>query len=54
MGVLDVYGYRRKEGAVLGVNVGYPIVTNGRLCALLRLLWGGLVVDSYEFFELFC
>jgi len=28
MGVLDEGGDCRREGAVLGVNVGYPIVTN--------------------------
>jgi len=31
-GVLDDGGDRRREGAVLGVNVGCPIVTNGILC----------------------
>ena len=29
MGVLDGDGDRRREGAVLGVNLGRPIVTNG-------------------------
>ena len=29
MGVLDFDGDRRSEGAVLGVNLGRPIVTNG-------------------------
>jgi len=29
MGVLDGGGDRRMEGAVLGVNLGRPIVTNG-------------------------
>jgi len=29
MGVLDGGGDRRREGAVLGVNVGRPIVTSG-------------------------
>jgi len=33
MGVLDVGGYRRREMAVLGVNVGRPIVTNGDFVA---------------------
>jgi len=28
MGVLDGDGDRQREGAVLGVNVGHPIVTN--------------------------
>ena len=28
MGVLDCGGDRRREGAVLGVKVGHPIVTN--------------------------
>ena len=31
--VLDVDGDRQKEGAVLGVNVGHPIVTNGDFVA---------------------
>jgi len=31
MGVLDGGGNRRREEAVLGVNVGHPIVTNGTL-----------------------
>ena len=31
MGVLDFGGDRRREGAVLGVNLGRPIVTNGDL-----------------------
>jgi len=25
-------GDRRREGAVLGTNVGHPIITNGILC----------------------
>ena len=29
MGVLDVGGDRRREGAVLGVNLWRPVVTNG-------------------------
>jgi len=29
MGVLDGGDDRRREGAVLGVNLGRPIVTNG-------------------------
>ena len=29
MGVLDGGGDRRREGTVLGVNLGRPIVTNG-------------------------
>jgi len=33
MGVLDWGGDRRREGTVLGVNVGHPIVTNGDLVA---------------------
>ena len=32
MGVLDGSGDRRREGAVLVVNVGHPIVSNGILC----------------------
>ena len=38
-------GDRRRKGAVFGVNVGHPIVTNGILCvrggdaALPKLLW---------------
>jgi len=28
MGVLDRGGYRQREGAVLGVKLGRPIVTN--------------------------
>jgi len=33
------------EGAVLKVNLGHPIVTNGGLCDAARpkLLWAGLV-----------
>jgi len=31
MGVLDGAGDRRREWAVLGVNVGHPIVTSGIL-----------------------
>ena len=33
MGVLDFGGDRRREGAVLGVNLGRPIVTNGAFVA---------------------
>ena len=33
MGVLDGGGYLRREGAVLWVNVGRPIVTNGDFVA---------------------
>jgi len=29
MGVLNGGGYRQWEGAVLGLNLGHPIVTNG-------------------------
>jgi len=32
-GVLDGGGYRRREGAVLGVNLGHPTVTNGDFVA---------------------
>ena len=32
MGVLDWVGDRRREGAVVGVNVKRPVVTNGILC----------------------
>jgi len=45
MGILDGSGDRRRRGAVLGVNVGHPIATNGILCvrggdaALPKLLW---------------
>jgi len=35
MGVLNFGGNRRSEGAVLGVNLGRPIVTNGDFVALL-------------------
>jgi len=38
--VLDGGGERRREGAVLGVNLGRPIVTNGpllRSCAAIEL-----------------
>jgi len=39
MGVLDRGGDRRRGRAVLGVNFGRPIVTNGALRrALLKLL----------------
>jgi len=41
MGVLDRGGDRRREGAVLGVNLGRPIETNGDGDA--KLLWRGLV-----------
>ena len=33
MGVLDVGGYRRTEGTVLGVKLERPIVTNGEFVA---------------------
>jgi len=33
MGVLDGGGDRRREGAVLGLNMGRPIVTNGDFVA---------------------
>jgi len=35
MGVLDGSGYRRREGAVLGLNLGHPIVTNGNFATRL-------------------
>jgi len=35
MGVLDGGGDCRKEGEILGVNVGNPIVTNGDFVAYL-------------------
>jgi len=35
MGVLNFGGDRRREGAVLGMNVGRPIVTNGDFVASL-------------------
>ena len=35
MGVLDGDGYRRREGAVLGLNLGRPVVTNGDFVARL-------------------
>ena len=50
MGVLDGSGDRRREGAVLKVNAGHPIVTNGILCmrvgdaALPKLLWDFLLI----------
>jgi len=52
MGVLDGGGYRRREGAVLDINVGRPIETNGILCvrsgdaALPKLLWDFMLHDS--------
>jgi len=36
MGVLDRVGDRRREGAVLGVNLGRPIVTYGYFVAYVR------------------
>ena len=33
MGVLDGGGDHWREGAVLGVNLGWPIVTNGAFVA---------------------
>ena len=45
MGVLDGSGDLRREGAILGVNLGHPIVTNRILCvrggndAFPKLLW---------------
>ena len=45
MGVLDGNGDHRREGAVLNVNAGRPIVNNAILCvrgddaALPKLLW---------------
>jgi len=38
MGVLDGGGDRRSEGAVLGVNLGPIIVTNGWLGRLISAL----------------
>ena len=35
MGVLDVGGDRRREEAVLTVNVGHPIVTNGGISGVV-------------------
>ena len=32
MGLLDGSAYRRREGAVLGVKLEHPIVTNGYVC----------------------
>jgi len=49
IGVLDGSGNRRKEGGVLVLNVGHPIVTNGILsvrrgdAALPKLLWDFLL-----------
>ena len=49
-GVLDGGGDRRRGRAVLGVNVGNPIVTNGILCvrggdaAPPDLLWDFLFI----------
>jgi len=34
MGLLDGGGDHRKEGPVLGVNLGHPIVTNGDFAQL--------------------
>jgi len=39
-GVLDGSGYHRREGAVLGVNVGRPIVTDGDGDALFPNYFG--------------
>jgi len=38
MGVLDGDGDRRREDAVLGVNLGRPIVTNGAFATSRFLL----------------
>jgi len=54
MGVLGGGGYRRREGAVLEVNLGCPIVTNGdfvQVCCVVvrkrrtlpKLFWRGLI-----------
>jgi len=49
MGVLDGGENRQREGIVLGVNVGHPIVTNVILCvrggdvALPKLVWDFLL-----------
>ena len=37
MDVLDGVEIVEGEGAVLGVNVGHPIVTNGGLCSVVIL-----------------
>jgi len=50
MGVLDGGGNRQREVAVLWINVGYHILTNGILCvrggdaALPKLLWDFLLL----------
>jgi len=41
MGVLNGGGDRRREGAVLGINVGHPIVTSGTLWRFFSALGGG-------------
>jgi len=48
-------GYRQREGAVLGVNFGRPIVTNGDFVtpALPKLLWAGLVYCLWLIFSLY-
>jgi len=33
IGVLNGGGYRQREGAVLGMKLGYPIVTHGAFVA---------------------
>jgi len=51
MGVLDGGGDRRREAAVLGINVGHPIVTSGILhvsgdTALPKLRWDFTFVSA--------
>ena len=38
-GILDGGGDRRREGAILGLNVAHPIVTNGDSAALCLEGW---------------
>ena len=41
MGVLDGGGDRRREGTILGVNLGHPIVTDGTLRHSYSVVRGG-------------
>ena len=61
MGVLDGGSNLQREGAVLGVNLGCPIVTNGTLlCCCMRvmhssrLLWEDLCYVGYAVWSRLC
>ena len=48
MGVLDGDGYSRREWAILGLNLGRPIVSNGDCdAALSKLFWAVCVLCPF-------